>query len=98
MLVWSSNARGVDVDLVAPCQAGHDGALAQDWLNWDREYGTWARAGMEVQTSIQFTAEAFPVSTWGDAYKAGYHYGREFGHHFGPTFGTGDVTTGQDRC
>ena len=31
--------------------SGRDGALFHDWLNWDREYSTWRRAGLSVQAS-----------------------------------------------
>lgn len=67
------------------------GTEAMWWLDWDREYGAWAEAGLLVQASIQFLASTFPVSAWDDAYGASYAYGYAFARHFGPTLGAGAV-------
>jgi hypothetical protein len=67
------------------------GTEAQWWLNWDLEYAGWVKAGLEVETSIQFTNSNFPVAVWNNPNLAGYNYGFAFAQHFGPSFGNGLV-------
>ena len=69
------------------------GTKAQWWLDWNREYRAWKKAGLEVQTSIQFTRANFPTSLWNDPYRAAYRYGYAFASAFGPSHGSGDVLT-----
>lgn len=71
--------------------AAGQGTEAQWWLNWDREYGAWVQAGLQVEASIQFTERFFPPEVWDDPYLAGYNYGYAFARHFGPTHGVGHV-------
>jgi hypothetical protein len=68
------------------------GTHGQWWLDWNREYGAWNRAGLDVQTSIQFYEGVVPSESWGHApYNAAYDYGYAFATAFGPTRGTGTV-------
>ncbi len=71
--------------------AAGKGTEAQWWLNWDKEYGAWVKAGLQVEASIQFTNRVFPVSVWDNLNLAGYNYGFAFAQHFGPTSGNGLV-------
>ncbi|MEO1076172.1 MAG: discoidin domain-containing protein [Bacteroidota bacterium] len=66
------------------------GTPAKWWLDWDREYGDWQTAGLDVRTTIQFTN--FPASWWNTPYASAQTYGDAFADHFGPTNGTGDVS------
>ncbi len=67
------------------------GTEAQWWLNWDKEYAAWVKAGLQVETSIQFTNRVFPISVWDNPSLAGYNYGFAFAQHFGPSYGNGLV-------
>lgn len=69
-----------------------DGTQAMWWLDWDREYGAWADAGLDIDVSIQFTNATNPQSTWDDPYQAAYDYASAMARHFGPTAGTGTIT------
>ncbi|KAK7110950.1 uncharacterized protein [Littorina saxatilis] len=69
---------------------GH-GTEAEPWLNWDKEYSLWVQANVSVHVSVQFTAKAFPVSTWDDPRNAASQYGNAFAKHFGSTQGNGLV-------
>lgn len=68
-----------------------EGTQAKSWLNWDKEYGAWKKAGLKVQVSVKFNEKTVPQSLWNDPFKAGYHYGYAFAWHFGPTNGNGLV-------
>mmetsp|Transcript_5877 Transcript_5877/g.6091 ORF Transcript_5877/g.6091 Transcript_5877/m.6091 type:complete len:1210 (+) Transcript_5877:764-4393(+) len=70
-----------------------ESSLNQKWLNWDNEYTTWKKNGLEVEASIQFTPSSFPQSVFTNPYQAGYNYGYSFAKHFGRLTGTGDVST-----
>ena len=63
------------------------GSLAQNWLDWDREYVTWKNAGMDIYTSIQFSNATQPQSTWDNPFQAAFQYGYNFSSHFGDNQG-----------
>ena len=67
------------------------GTQALDWVNWDREYKAWQKAGLSVQASIQFENETQAQEIWGDAFQAAYNYGKAFALHFGKEQGNGLV-------
>ncbi len=67
-----------------PNYGGMPGSLQQSWLDWDREYQEWQKAGITVQSCIQFLAVDFPESDWANPYQAGYDFGYEYASHFGP--------------
>jgi hypothetical protein len=72
------------------------GGLGSWWCNWDQEYGIWKDAGLNVEASIQFTADGtygFPPSVWNTPFASAYNYGRQFALHFGPTHGNNTVKT-----
>ncbi len=73
--------------------AAGKGTEGQWWLNWDKEYGAWVKAGLEVEASIQFTNRVFPLTVWDNPNLAGYTYGFAFAQHFGPSSGNGLVRT-----
>lgn len=80
----------LDWDIVDPdatpdfeAMAAGAGTPAQFWLNWDTEYQAWVNAGLNVETSIQFTAQNFPPNVWNNPYQAAYNYGAAFADHFG---------------
>lgn len=77
---------------ITPDYSGMPGSLNKSWLDWDREYQNWQNAGLEVQTSIQFTTSWLPQNIWNNPYQAAYNYGYAFANHFGPTNGNGLVT------
>ncbi|MEM9996695.1 MAG: T9SS type A sorting domain-containing protein [Bacteroidota bacterium] len=66
------------------------GTPAKWWLDWDREYGDWQAAGLDVRASIQFVQ--FDASDWDTPFASAQAYGDAFAAHFGPTSGTGDVS------
>jgi hypothetical protein len=68
--------------------AAGGGTQGQWWLNWDKEYVEWVKAGLEVQGCIIFE---YPPTAWDSAYQSAYNYGYAFAKHFGPTFGTGHI-------
>lgn len=63
--------------------AAGGGTPAHFWLNWDTEYQAWINAGLNVETSIQFTAQDFPTNVWNNPFQAAYNYGTAFANHFG---------------
>ncbi|KAL3874655.1 hypothetical protein ACJMK2_037637 [Sinanodonta woodiana] len=67
------------------------GTNATWWLNWDREYSTWQKAGLYVDVSLQFTAKDFPESSWNTPERSAFQYGEEFASHFGQAIGNGFV-------
>lgn len=77
---------------ITPVYTGMPGSLHKSWLDWDREYQNWKNAGLEVQTSIQFTTSWLPQNLWNNPYQAAYNYGYSFASYFGPTNGNGLVT------
>jgi serine/threonine-protein kinase ATR len=87
---WDVNDPDTVPDYEAMAAGG--GTDAQWWLNWDTEYQVWQDSGMSVQTSIQFTTDYQPESSWDDPYEAAYAYGEAFAAHFGPTVGNGLVS------
>jgi hypothetical protein len=68
------------------------GTEAQPWLDWDREYGAWDAAGLDITASVQFSARTQPIAAWDDPYRAAYTYAEAMARHFGPTAGTGTIT------
>lgn len=77
---------------ITPDYTNMPGSLNKAWLDWDREYQTWKNAGLEIQTSIQFTTSWLPQNLWNNPYQAAYNYGYAFANHFGPTNGNGLVS------
>ena len=77
---------------ITPVYTNMPGSLHKPWLDWDREYQNWTNAGLEVQTSIQFTTSWLPQNLWNNPYQAAYNYGYSFASYFGPTNGNGLVT------
>lgn len=71
------------------------GTAVQPWLNWDKEYEAWKKAGMDVQVSIQFTNKSQPMSQWDNPQQAAYQYGLAFAQHFGKTYGNGLVSAAE---
>jgi hypothetical protein len=56
------------------------GTAAFAWLNWDTEYKAWKKAGLEVESSINFE---YAPEMWQKPYESAYKYGRAFAKHFG---------------
>jgi hypothetical protein len=56
------------------------GTPAMPWLNWDTEYKAWKKAGLEVESSINFE---YAPEMWQKPYESAYKYGRAFAKHFG---------------
>lgn len=67
------------------------GTEAQNWLNWDTEYGLWKKAGAKIQVSIKFDKQTQPLSMWDNPYQNAYNYGYAFAKHFGAMQGNGLV-------
>ena len=65
------------------------GTPANAWLDWDKEYRRWQRAGLPVQASLQF--QRFEPGQWDRPYESAYAYGYAYARHFGPTYGNGLV-------
>lgn len=64
------------------------GTQATWWLNWDREYAAWQKAGLGIVASIQFDNKSVPDSLWKSPYQNAYSYGYNFAKHFGPSGGS----------
>ena len=65
------------------------GTPANAWLDWDKEYREWRKAGLPVQASLQF--QRFDADEWDTPYESAYAYGHAYARHFGPTHGNGLV-------
>lgn len=63
------------------------GTQALNWLDWDREYLAWHRAGLKVDASIQFDQKKIGQSSFDNPYEAAYNYAFAFADHFGSTNG-----------
>ncbi|HXH18187.1 MAG TPA: discoidin domain-containing protein [Chitinophagales bacterium] len=72
-------------------QMTDSGTQALNWLNWDREYSAWRKAGLKVTASIQFEQKKMPQIIWNNPYQCAYNYAYAFAKHFGPTYGNGLV-------
>ena len=59
------------------------GTNVHDWLNWDREYSVWKKAGFKIDASIQFQQVTVHDSLWKSPFDNAYQYGFEFADHFG---------------
>ncbi|NOU46631.1 MAG: discoidin domain-containing protein [Bacteroidales bacterium] len=59
------------------------GTNVNDWLNWDREYLTWKKAGFLIDACIQFQQITVADTLWKRPYDNAYQYGFEFANHFG---------------
>jgi serine/threonine-protein kinase ATR len=59
------------------------GTNVHDWLNWDREYSDWKKAGFKIDASIQFQQLTVPETLWKNPIENAYQYGYEFADHFG---------------
>ncbi|MEM7112852.1 MAG: discoidin domain-containing protein [Chloroflexota bacterium] len=98
---WASHARNyhnLRWDITDPdhtpdyeTMAAGGGTEAHWWLNWDREYGAWTGADLELDASFQFSG--VDEADWDTPYQSAYDIGYAFASHFGPTHGTGHLTT-----
>ena len=89
-MIWDVKDPDNVPDYAKMAQGG--GTEVHSWLNWDREYGAWVKAGLSVHASIQFLMYSFPPSVWDNPRIAGEGYGRAFANHFGPSEGNGLVS------
>ena len=58
------------------------GTRPNPWLNWDREYANWKKAGFTTDASILFNNELFPDTLWKNPYRESYRLGKTFTTHF----------------
>lgn len=63
------------------------GTQALEWLDWDREYLAWHKAGLAVDASIQFDQKKIGQNRFDNPYQAAYNYAFAFAKHFGFTQG-----------
>ncbi len=63
------------------------GTQALNWLDWDREYLAWHKAGLTVDASIQFDQKKIGQNRFDNPYQAAYNYAYAFAKHFGVTHG-----------
>uniref|UniRef100_A0A383VQX7 F5/8 type C domain-containing protein n=1 Tax=Tetradesmus obliquus TaxID=3088 RepID=A0A383VQX7_TETOB len=90
-LNWDLKKLGNDPKWDTMNKTGTDG---QWWLDWDREYGAWKKAGIPVSVTYQWDKFVAPPAAWGpDPYGTAYNLGFKFARHFGPTAGTGNVAS-----
>jgi len=86
------NYHSIDWDIKKPTdnpdysnmQLGN-GTAATSWLNWDREYNSWKKAGFNIDACIMFNNQYFPDSLWHNTVKEAYEYGKYFALHFSKT-------------
>ncbi len=69
--------------------AAGNGTPAKAWLNWDREYKAWNKAGLTVQASLQFYR--FKPEDWKNPALDARNYAGAFVKHFGQKHGNGLV-------
>ncbi|RMG78882.1 MAG: hypothetical protein D6714_17260, partial [Bacteroidetes bacterium] len=84
-LTWDLPTPDTPMDFEA--MAAGKGTPAKAWLNWDREYRSWAKTGFHIQASIQFYR--FKDTDWRRPTESAYAYGEGFARHFGATTGNG---------
>ncbi len=59
-----------------------NGTIPNPWLNWDREYRQWQKAGFAIDASILFNNDMFPDSLWKDTYSESFRFAKEYVTHF----------------
>ncbi len=80
-MLWDIENPGQKADYDKMARGG--GTAAHEWLNWDREYKQWQKAGLELSASVMFTNKTVPVTEWGNAQEDAYQYAFDFAAHFG---------------
>ncbi len=79
----------LDWDLANPQQnADYDemskgaGTKVNHWLNWDREYALWRKAGFKIDACLMFNNDLFPDTLWKKPYQEAFVWGQQFSDHF----------------
>jgi len=90
------NYHNLDWDISAPGQvagytemAAGNGTQAKGWVNWDREYIHWRKAGLEVNPSVRITTH--PESRWTDPENQARLWSADFAQHFADSIGTVEI-------
>ena len=91
------NYHNIDWDISAPgdhpeyeAMALGGGTKAMDWLDWDREYAAWRKAGLRPNLTVRLAN--FDAAAWSDPYAQAKLWAKDFGEHFAPgTLGTVEI-------
>lgn len=59
-----------------------NGTKVTPWLNWDKEYEQWKKAGFTIDATILFNNDLFPDTLWDNPYQESFNLGKEFTDYF----------------
>ena len=79
-LDWDIKNPGQSPDYVN--MASGNGTKVNPWLNWDKEYEQWEKAGFKIDATLLFNNDLFPDTLWDNSYQESYDLGREFTTYF----------------
>lgn len=83
------NYHNIDWDIKMPGNnpdyqkmTANKGTNANKWINWQREYNSWVKAGFKIDASILFNNQYFPDTLWKNTFDEAYSYGNHFAEYF----------------
>lgn len=83
------NYHRIDWDIANPQQITHfaekeyqTGNSGSQWMNWEREYANWKKAGYTIDAAITFDKTTFSDKAWKNTQKEAFDYGRSFAEYF----------------